>query len=119
MVKGVLGRQKADLDTEERLEGGLPVSPSMAEGPGSGPGDYCCCPWHGWRLGRLQGCAEPWGLPWERLSPLPTGLPGLYCRRAQDLQVLLRMASHRGVGEMGQGGADRGSTGHRGPWPGL
>lgn len=113
-MKGLLGRQKADLDIEETWEGGCP-SHHLWLRAWERPRGLLLLSLAWLMTGQAVGGAEPWGLPWERLS-LPTGPPGLYCRRAQDFQVLLWMASHRGIGEVGQGGAYRGGgTGHRGP----
>ena len=64
MPKGIFREARKQTWIEKRDvngEAGLPTSPSMAEGRWERPGDYCCCPWHGWRLGRQAGSSELWG----------------------------------------------------------
>lgn len=83
---------------------GCPSHHLWLRAPGRGPRDYCCCPWHGWRLGRKVGSAEPW---WGRLlgeaepnahaaSLGQGGLPAFIAGHPRLFQVLLRMASHPG-----------------------
>lgn len=119
--KGPYGRQEADPE-EERL-GGSAVSPSMAEGPGGGPGDYCCCPWHGWRLDRWgsqergEGCPRR-GQPTARCPLDPTARPLAFIAGLPRLQAPLQMTGHPGRGQTGSGARRGGGAGHRVPGPG-
>lgn len=92
---------------EETSVGGWVGCPShhlWLRATGRGPGDYCCCPWHGWRLGRQVGSTEPLGShPLREAEPTAlAAFPSQEASRAllqagpRLFQVLLWMAGHRG-----------------------
>lgn len=97
MPKGILREAGSRPGYREMSTGrvGCPSHHLWLKAAGRGPGDYCCCPWHGWQLGRRAGSVElggaaPWEGPGQEASqPVLQGGPRLF-------QVLLQMAGHRG-----------------------
>lgn len=107
MPKGILKEAESRPGYRETSTGraGCPPHHLWLRAAGRGPRDYCCCPWHGRRLGRQAGwevraVGEP---PAGRgRAHCPQGLPGpggllaFIAGGSRLFQVLLRMAGHRG-----------------------